>query len=81
MCAARNNRLSVVNFLLDSLEHVDVDELDGDRQSALHHAALAGHREVTARIVQAGASTRLLNKVGIFLNLAFPNYIDFMFNL
>ncbi|KAG8307575.1 hypothetical protein J6590_018452 [Homalodisca vitripennis] len=64
MCAARNNRLSVVNFLLDSLEHVDVDLVDMDRQTALHHAAQAGHKDVVARIVQAGANTKVVNRQG-----------------
>lgn len=63
MCAARNNRLSVVSFLLDSLEHVDVELVDVERQSALHHAAQAGHREVAARIVKAGASAKVVDKV------------------
>lgn len=64
MCAARNNRLSVIQFLMDTLEHIDVDIIDCEGQTALHHAAIAGHREIVARLVQIGANTRTANKQG-----------------
>lgn len=67
MCAARNNRLSVVQFLMDTLEHVDVDIIDCEGQAALHHAAIAGHKEIVARLVQVGANTKTANKVNTCL--------------
>lgn len=63
MCSARNNRLSVVHFLLDCLENIEVDSVDCEQQTALHHAAFAGHKEVVARLIQVGASTKAVNKV------------------
>jgi len=63
MCAARNNRLSVVNFLLDTIEDVGLDAFDTDHQTALHHAAIAGHTHVVRRLVHAGANTSTTNKV------------------
>lgn len=65
MCAARNNRLSVVNFLLDTIEDVGLDAFDTDHQTALHHAAIAGHTHVVRRLVHAGANTSTTNKVKI----------------
>ncbi|XP_060851958.1 ankyrin repeat and death domain-containing protein 1A-like [Rhopalosiphum padi] len=64
MCAARNNRLSVVNFLLDTIEDVGLDAFDTDHQTALHHAAIAGHTHVVRRLVHAGANTSTTNKQG-----------------
>lgn len=63
MCAARNNRLSVVNFLLDTIDDVGLDAFDTDHQTALHHAAFAGHTHVVRRLVHAGANTSTTNKV------------------
>lgn len=63
MCAARNNRLSVVNFLLDTIDDVGLDAFDTDHQTALHHAAIAGHTHVVRRLVHAGANTSTTNKV------------------
>jgi len=57
MCAARNNRLSVVNFRLDTIDDVGLDAFDTDHQTALHHAAIAGHTHVVRRLVHAGANT------------------------
>lgn len=65
MCAARNNRLSVVNFLLDTIDDVGLDAVDTDHQTALHHAAIAGHTHVVRRLVHAGANTSTTNKVRI----------------
>lgn len=63
MCAARNNRSEVVDFLLDTLEDIKVDALDHEQQTALYHAALGGHIGIARRLVEAGAKTETRNKV------------------
>ncbi|XP_049820265.1 ankyrin repeat and death domain-containing protein 1A-like isoform X2 [Aethina tumida] len=62
MCAARNNRVDVVNFLLDMLEDVRVDAVDIDGQTALFHAAIGGHKSVVKRLIEVGASPDKRNK-------------------
>ncbi|EEZ97168.2 Tankyrase-like Protein [Tribolium castaneum] len=59
MCAARNNRISVVDFLIDTLEDTRVDAVDIDSQTALFHAAMGGHIEIVKRLIDLGAN---LNK-------------------
>lgn len=63
MCAARNNRSEVVDFLLDTLEDLRVDAVDLEQQTALYHAALGGHAGIVRRLVEAGAKTDARNKV------------------
>jgi ankyrin repeat protein len=63
MCASRNNRSDVVDFLLDTLEDIKVDAVDLEQQTALYHAALGGHVEIVRRLVEAGAKTESRNKV------------------
>lgn len=63
MCAAKNNRLDVVEFLLDTLEDVKVDAVDNEGQTALFHAAMGGHAAVAMRLVEAGATIDKRNKV------------------
>lgn len=63
MCAARNNRSDVVDFLLDTLEDIKVDAVDLEHQTALYHAALGGHAGIVRRLVEAGAKTETRNKV------------------
>lgn len=63
MCSARNNRLEVVNFLLDNLDRVDLDAVDMDHQTALHHAALGGHIEIVQKLVHVGANPTTVDKV------------------
>jgi ankyrin repeat protein len=63
MCAARNNRSDVVDFLLDTLEDIKVDAVDLEQQTALYHAALGGHAGIVRRLVEAGAKTDARNKV------------------
>jgi ankyrin repeat protein len=63
MCAARNNRSDVVDFLLDTLEDIKVDAVDLEQQTALFHAALGGHTGIVRRLVEAGAKTDVRNKV------------------
>ncbi|KAF4531600.1 hypothetical protein B566_EDAN010066 [Ephemera danica] len=55
MCAARNNRLDVVNFLLETLEELQVDVTDSEQQTGLFHAAIGGHHDVVRRLIEAGA--------------------------
>ncbi|XP_065215525.1 ankyrin repeat and death domain-containing protein 1A-like isoform X3 [Planococcus citri] len=64
MCAARNNRLEVVNFLLDNLDRVDLDAIDIDHQTALHHAAIGGHIEIVQKLVHVGANPTTVDKRG-----------------
>jgi ankyrin repeat protein len=63
MCAARNNRSEVVDFLLDTLEDLKMDAVDLEKQTALYHAALGGHAGIVRRLVEAGAKTDARNKV------------------
>lgn len=63
MCATKNNRLDVVDYLLDTLEDVRVDAVDGEGQTALFHATLGGHTAIIKRLVDAGAALDKPNKV------------------
>ncbi|GLH07995.1 Ankyrin repeat and KH domain-containing protein mask, partial [Gryllus bimaculatus] len=55
MCASRNNRLDVLDFLLDTLENPRLDVVDADGQTALFHAAAGGHTAAVRRLLEAGA--------------------------
>ncbi|KAH1005942.1 hypothetical protein HUJ04_006838 [Dendroctonus ponderosae] len=61
-CAARNNRAEVIDFLLDTLEDVQIDAVDGDGQTALFHAAANGHVSIVKRLIEMGASLDRKNK-------------------
>lgn len=63
ICAAHNNRSVVIDYLLETLENVDVDAVDSDGQTALYHAALGGHAAVLKRLVEAKANPDTTNKV------------------
>lgn len=63
MCAAKNNRLDVVNFILDNLDVVDLNAVDVDQQTALHHAAIGGHLEIVEKLVHLGAIPTVIDKV------------------
>lgn len=67
MCAAKNNRLEVVNFLLDNLYSVDLNAVDVDQQTALHHAAVGGHLEIVEKLVHLGAVPTTVDKVNNIL--------------
>lgn len=63
ICAAKNDRVDVVDFLLDTLEDVRLDAVDVDGQTALFHAAMGGHYDVVRRLIEAGATPDKRNKV------------------
>lgn len=63
ICASKNDRTDVVNFLLDTLEDVRLDAVDVDGQTALFHAAMGGHYGVVRRLIENGASPEKRNKV------------------
>lgn len=63
ICAAKNDRIAVVDFLLDTLEDVRLDAVDLDGQTALFHAAMGGHYMVVRRLIEAGASVDKRSKV------------------
>lgn len=62
MCASRNNRTQVVDYLLDTLEDVKLDAVDVDGQTALFHASLFGHGQIVRRLIEMGASLDRKNK-------------------
>ncbi|XP_044262237.1 ankyrin repeat and death domain-containing protein 1A-like isoform X2 [Tribolium madens] len=62
MCAARNNRITIVDFLIDTLEDTRVDAVDIDGQTALFHAAMGGHIEIIKRLIDLGANLNKKNK-------------------
>jgi ankyrin repeat protein len=68
MCAVHNNRLDVVNFLLETVEDIEIDVEDLEHQTALFHAAHNGHHDVVKRLIEAGARYNLRNKVGNLTN-------------
>lgn len=63
MCAARNNRIEVVDFLIDTLEDTRVDAVDIDGQTALFHAAMGGHVAIVKRLIELEANLDKRNKV------------------
>ncbi|XP_066137418.1 ankyrin repeat and death domain-containing protein 1A-like isoform X1 [Euwallacea fornicatus] len=62
ICAARNNRAEVIDFLLDTLDDVQIDAVDADGQTALYHAAANGHVIIVKRLLEMGASLDKKNK-------------------
>ncbi|KAL1490906.1 hypothetical protein ABEB36_011581 [Hypothenemus hampei] len=62
ICAARNNHEDVIDYLLDTLEDVQIDAADEDGQTAVFHAASNGHVAIVRRLVEAGASLEKPNK-------------------
>lgn len=80
MCAAKNNRLDVVDYLLETLEDVRIDALDLEGQSALFHASMGGHFLVVRRLVEAGSTADKRNKVSHFF-LSFNRLFYLLFHL
>ncbi|XP_049791659.1 ankyrin repeat and death domain-containing protein 1A-like isoform X4 [Schistocerca nitens] len=64
MCAARNNRVDVLELLLETLEDVRLDATDAEQQTALFHAAQGGHAAVVQRLAAAGARADVRDKQG-----------------
>ncbi|XP_060527363.1 ankyrin repeat and death domain-containing protein 1A-like isoform X2 [Cylas formicarius] len=62
ICAARNNRCDVVDYLLETLEDVHLDAVDAEGQTAIFHAASNGHGAIVRRLVEVGAATDKKNK-------------------
>lgn len=65
MCAAKNNRIDVVDFLLDALEDLRLDAIDVEGQTALFHAAMGGHAIIVKKLIEIGALLDKRNKVSL----------------
>lgn len=59
--------MEVINYLLETLEDVTVDEVDIENQTALYHASAGGHLEAVKRLVDVGGDTNARDKVIIKL--------------
>lgn len=77
MCASRGNSVGVVEYLTEAVESLSVDATDCTGATALHHAAVAGHRDVIlslARIPEIELDAK--DKVSLlfihFMNRFFP---------
>ena len=55
-----NNHYEVVKYLVTKA-NVDLDVMDGDRNTPLHVAALYGHVQMVEFLVESGASVNLVN--------------------
>jgi uncharacterized protein len=60
---APTGMFAAVKYLVEEL-HVDVNELDADGMSALHHAASRGDNEMIVYLVQKGADVTVVNRRG-----------------
>ena len=60
---APTGMFAAVKYLVEDL-HVDVNELDADGMSALHHAASRGDNEMILYLVQKGADVTVVNRRG-----------------
>lgn len=67
MCAAKNNRIDVVDFLLDTLEDLRLDAIDIEGQTAVFHAAMGGHSFIVKKLIEMGALLDKRNKVSCFV--------------
>lgn len=65
MCAARNNRADVVDFLVDTLENIKLEAIDYEGQTSLHHAAQAGHYQIVQKLLKLGANPNATNNVSV----------------
>lgn len=81
ICAAHNNKVEVVDYLLTTLPDLEVDAKDSDGQTALYHAALGGHRAVLQRLVEANADPDTKNKVRLLKLKQLFYYYAMLFSL
>ncbi|KAG1707506.1 Ankyrin repeat and death domain-containing protein 1A [Nymphon striatum] len=52
-CVAQNNKLEILEFILDSLEGVKINSKNKSKQTPLHVAVKAGHFHFVNRLIQA----------------------------
>jgi ankyrin repeat protein len=60
---APTGMMAAVRYLVEEL-HADVNELDADRTSALHHAAARGDNDMILYLVQKGADVTVIDRRG-----------------
>lgn len=65
MCAARNNREEVVDFLLETLENIDLETVDHEGQTCLHQAAAEGHEKIVSKLLSLSANPNPVDKVSL----------------
>ncbi|XP_024085690.1 ankyrin repeat and death domain-containing protein 1A-like, partial [Cimex lectularius] len=62
MCAARNNRVDVVEYLISKLDNFDLEDVDFEGNTSLHQASLGGHYQIVKKLLGLGANPNAVNK-------------------
>ncbi|XP_023215354.1 ankyrin repeat and death domain-containing protein 1A-like [Centruroides sculpturatus] len=63
-CGTQNSNVEIVNFLIESVENIQVNTVDKNGQTALHIAAMNNCMEITEKLIQAGADVSIKDKMG-----------------
>ncbi|XP_055956595.1 ankyrin repeat and death domain-containing protein 1A-like isoform X3 [Patella vulgata] len=63
-CAAENNHVDVMNFILESLEGINVNEVDKNDRTPLHLAADNGHLEAVCKLLESKGEVHRKDKNG-----------------
>ena len=69
--AASKGALGVVSALMEAGAEIQIDAQDTDGCTALHHAALHGHREVADVLLAGGADGSILSANGVAYSQVF----------
>ncbi|KAJ8304114.1 hypothetical protein KUTeg_017697 [Tegillarca granosa] len=63
-CASQNNNINVMNFIFESLENINVNEVDKCDRTSLHLAAENGHLEAVMRLIDMRCDCARRDKSG-----------------
>lgn len=66
MCAARNNREDVVDYLLETLENIDFEAADNEGLTCLHQASAEGHGRIVSKLLALSGNPNSTDLVQLY---------------